>query len=520
MAPTRVRGVELAVAAAVLAAGLAVVFGGALRYYFSQDDFQHLARAAGLLPALFTPYRPVASLGFFPLLRAIAGLAPVPYHVASLVVHASVCLLAYGWLRRFHAVVPAAAGTAWFAVHPALYTALYWVSAINVPLMWLFALLALHAERARGPRRWLALPWLALALLTRETAVAVPLLVLATRAWERSLSPRDPVPIAMVALAAAYAAWLAALDVFGVRGGSAAASAYHMAIGGHMIGNLLSYAGWAVNAFAATVRGFSDAIDPDVFAWGWAALALWSLGAWRPALRRGGWILGGAWFVIALLPVLPLAHHTYHYYLYGPLLGVSWCIAAAWSAVAGPGAARSATGPGPSAGARPAGRAPLVALAAVAALWTWNGAVLVHSIETHPFVDGLRADATVDRALIAQRALADLSAAGLPDGTVLKFWSPTAIERDREAGHDAARESYWEQNVREALFDGLAVRLVIPQVRRAEFVRAFAPSDTAAADVRYAVYRIDGTLGVARAGELQSMLREHPDAAVPGALSR
>src|SRR5438093_1009847 len=41
---------ELAIAGVVFLVASVVVFGGALRYFFSQDDFEFLARAAGLIP--------------------------------------------------------------------------------------------------------------------------------------------------------------------------------------------------------------------------------------------------------------------------------------------------------------------------------------------------------------------------------------------------------------------------------------------------------------------------------------
>ena len=68
-------------------------------------------------------------------------------------------------------------------------------------------------------------------------------------------------------------------------------------------------------------------------------------------------------------------------------------------------------------------------------------------------------------------------------------------------GH--TRESYGERNVRAALLDGLAVRVMLPGVDSTRFVREFDPADTA---WRWCVYRPDGALRVARAGDLARIL--------------
>ena len=41
-----------------------------------------------------------------------------------------------------------------------------------------------------------------------------------------------------------------------------------------------------------------------------------------------GWGFGVAWYAAMLVPVLPLANHTYHYYLVTPLVGAGACVAA------------------------------------------------------------------------------------------------------------------------------------------------------------------------------------------------
>jgi hypothetical protein len=267
-----------------------------------------------------------------------------------------------------------------------------------------------------------------------------------------------------------------------------------MGLGRHVLENALSYVGWTVDFALPTVRGFTDALDPGVYPWAVAALVAWGLGLrWAP-LRRHGWLTGGVLYLLLVLPVLPLAHHTYHYYLYAPLAGLAWCVAALVE----------------TAGARLAAPGRWGSALAVAALLTWNGYAMVLKDETMPFLASeLRSDPVIDRARIAERVDRDLGAADLPRGTRLAFWSPSLVALGRSAGADSSGATYLEGNVRTALLEGLAVRVLLPQVDSVAFVRAYRPLP---APWRYAVYRYDGSLRVATSAELDTVLRDFPAA--------
>jgi hypothetical protein len=237
-----------------------------------------------------------------------------------------------------------------------------------------------------------------------------------------------------------------------------------------------------------------------------------------------------------LIPVLPLPNHTYHYYLYAPLIGAAVCVAAFWesarAALAAKPPARVAK-PAPSQAARwrdrsksrtakPPARggaakgwpalAVVSSIAGVALLV--NGAMLVRKIENYPFLGyqkgtgrfvdrELRADPTVDRARIARNVIEDLRAATLPSGISLWLWSPVSRARQLASGADTTHEGYWETNVRSALYDGLAIRMFMPEVRSVRFVRwPLSAGDS----VRYAVYRPDGHLRVATPAVLDSLV--------------
>jgi protein O-mannosyl-transferase len=188
-----------ALAIAVAAAG--VVFMGALGHGFVWDDHLHLARNPHLAPptwaglrALWTGphenlYSPVvytAWAGLSLLARGDAGLSPLPFHAAVIALHAlngvACCLL----LRRLVGDPwAAAAGALLFALHPLQVEPVAWASGLKDVLcasLSLGALLLLVGKGQPAPSRAAfagATVLYALALLTKPSAVALPVLALA-----------------------------------------------------------------------------------------------------------------------------------------------------------------------------------------------------------------------------------------------------------------------------------------------------------------------------------------------------
>ena len=519
-----------------LAAAAVIVFHGGLAYFFSQDDFGWMARARGLLPRLVGPWRYLSAQLYYDAMRA-AGLHALPYHLVSLLAHVAVSLLVFALLRGRVAAPAAWLGAVFFAVHPAHYTALYWISATGDILALGLALGAVMAARSADPRRWIAVPLFALSLMSKESTVLLPLWVAAGGALDpgrpagtagpAARGPAlgrllDPLAVTLALVSALYLASFVAMDVSGVRRPLPQSAPYALGFDATLLLNLFSYLGWSANFFVPVVSAFSDVVESRAFVPGAAALGLWLAGFGWKALRERGWFLGGALYFALLIPVLPLRNHTCHYYLYAPLAGAAWCVAAAADALfaclrPAPAAAtrrgRKTGGrrahPEPRARDHTTGRVGWTLSLAAGTLLTVNGALLVQKIESHPFLrPELRADPTVDRARIARNVFDGLRAADLPRGVRLLFWSPAATALDRAAGRDPTRDSYWEQNVRGALYGGLAVRVMFPQVQEAQFVRAYRPVDDSH---RYAVYDIDGRVRVVAPAEVDSVLRAHPE---------
>jgi protein O-mannosyl-transferase len=103
-----------------------------------------------------------------------SGARPFGYHLTNLVLHAVACVLVWRLLGSFR-LGPATslAGALLFAVHPAFAAAVAWIPGRNDTLLAVFALAAWLALL----RGWTAvhLAFFGLALLTKETAFALPL---------------------------------------------------------------------------------------------------------------------------------------------------------------------------------------------------------------------------------------------------------------------------------------------------------------------------------------------------------
>lgn len=485
--PDRVPALLAALAAATLGAW---TFRGALELGFSQDDFLGLARAIGLAERLTAPWRWLSHQAFWDALVHVGGRSAFAGHAAVLAAHAvTAALLALLLARRLGA--PAAlVGAAFAATHPSLFTALHWLAANGDVFAVTLSLAALAACESRGPARWAALPLFAAALAFKESVIALPLAIAALRlAWpaaDRDVPTpwRDPVLLAMGALSLAWAAAWAG----GARGPALGGAAYGTSAAA-LLPNVLTYDGWLANRWFAATRGWTDAVDPAVFPWGVALNVAWLAGAFVPALRRRGWLAAGIAWALMLAPVLPLAAHTNHYYLAAAMPAAALMVAALASLALD---------------RVPRGAA--LALAAVLAVaLAWDGHALVRRIGEMPFlVPELRADPTVDRARIATNVAAGLREARLPQGTTLHVWSPQSRALAVERGGDPAAESYFETNLRAALLDGLAIRVMEPAVDSVRFEATF---DTASAGGWWVVIAPDGRLRASTAETLRDVVR-------------
>ena len=172
--------------------------------YFASDDLQQVLNNAFIkqlsnLPAAFTssvwafnateivftvdPYfRPIFT-SLFTLNYALFGTAPFGWHLINVLIHAAVTLLVFLVSKEISEENRIAALTAvLFAVHPAHAESVAWVSGVTDPLMLLTLLPAFffYLRFRKRDRKYLlaiSIVFFFLALLTKETAIALPVVV-------------------------------------------------------------------------------------------------------------------------------------------------------------------------------------------------------------------------------------------------------------------------------------------------------------------------------------------------------
>lgn len=129
-------------------------------------------------------WRPLANVALA-LAHHVGGGQPIWFHLLSLVLHLAATWAVFLFARRLCGdSVCAFFAALLFGLHPVHVEAVSWLSAMNEPLCGLFVFLALHSFLAWRQRGSIGTPiwsgvWLALALLSKELAVAVVPLALA-----------------------------------------------------------------------------------------------------------------------------------------------------------------------------------------------------------------------------------------------------------------------------------------------------------------------------------------------------
>lgn len=330
-------------------AALAVaVHSGSLANGFVYDDAQQVVRNPwirdpALLPRLVVSgawdyagtasnyYRP-AMHAFYTAVYAARGLDPAAFHLANLLLHATVCVLVFLLSELLlRDLLAALAAAAIFAVHPVHTEAVSWIGGVPDLAAALFCLGALLVH-AGGEQRWrrLAAPALFLcALWSKEIALVLPVLLVV---WDQALGRKLRVTryLLYAAVATVYLALRAhALGGFAPVRRHEELGVFAVAI--NALPLVAAYARMLVLPTSLTVfHGFEPAISLDLRVILGAAIVLGAAGtAWW--FRRSREVpVALAVLALPLLPVLyipavgenPLAER----YLYLPSLGLVWLL--------------------------------------------------------------------------------------------------------------------------------------------------------------------------------------------------
>jgi len=427
-----------------------VVHLGALRTFFAQDDITFLSRAAGLEPPdrLFRPL----SLGLvFSAEYNAFGLDPFPYHLIGLVLHLFNVALVYalGFTLSSSALVAGAAAIL-FGVSISAFTPLHWATGIAEILAGFFLLAAtllwVRAGR-RAAGHWLAALTALLAMLSKETAAAwvIVVLILEAQPGRRVSGLRSVVPALVVT-----GCFSAALLIAGPRHSLDQTGAYAWTASPEFVlRNLFTYVRWATDVTDPIPDALAVA-DPTAWRFAIPMILVFGILLWKQVL--GAALTGLAWWLAFLLPVLPLAHHSYLYYLYIPAAGGAIFFAAASSVVA----------------QRWPQRLRHTVYATVIAAYAtiqWHN-VFVRETATR---DALPVDRSIRDATLTEHCLAGLRRAHLARGTAILFVNPVP-GRHLDSGGSAPtapqvtvnRTSYYPLEA--ALRGGETLRLFLPNL--------------------------------------------------------
>jgi len=312
------------------------------RYFFAQDDFYFLEKASlGLRDSMEQHFntrpghfRPLTKGLYFLGMWPLFGLNPIPYHIASFVLHALNSVLVGVVLRRLRVSRLMSWVAAFlFAANVAQLETVAWISCVQQLLGATFAFAALIwglDALARKSRAWLIAATLAyvLALGSYEQTLAVPLVLIvwqwSQHGWRRALQAcRGPL-LPMLLLLFVYCVY-----AFVVRG-LPTSGPYVMWIGSHVLENFRQYSGsvfaiWLIFPYADLPVGFRGS---HVI---WFVLIGWYLlrGKWRQLA------FACFAFFVFLAPVLFTRHHIYAFHLYLPAIGAWYLLGGAADSVVG-----------------------------------------------------------------------------------------------------------------------------------------------------------------------------------------
>ena len=330
---------------------------------YLKDIFTTDLTAGAYRPSNF--YRPVQSLAYMAV-YVFSGYKVLGYHLLNVLLHVGNAALVYLLTARlFASPLAAFAASLLFVVHPVHTSAVAYISGTADPLACFFVLLALLAWLRDS--RALSVASFVLALLSKEVAMILPMLMLVVDVFRRK-PIRWGRYLPHLGVAAVYAlARLTVLNFTGTLNPYGEPNLYTQ----HPEYRLFTFLASLGEYFKVLLAPLDLQYDRAqvIFTSFWvppvvlpcvAALAVTYL-AWRSWKAGRRWLLGWAWFLVALCPVsgilLPINGFAKEHWLYVPSIG--------YFLLAGYGLSRLT----------PAAR---VALLVPLAVW-WSGLTVVHN---------------------------------------------------------------------------------------------------------------------------------------------
>lgn len=358
-------------------------YASTLGFQFVYDDTEQIVRNSHLLSWRYAPtffaehvwghqtpnpignyYRPLFLLWLL-INRMLFGLHPLGWHLTTVLIHLAVTFMVYRLAQRLTGdQVTAGIAALLFGLHPVHIEAVAWISGVTEPLMafWLIASFLCylnHRQRPEHANGWFAasLLFYVLAMLAKETALVLPLLILAYE-WaydwidaKGAAAPQDgratvaAFSISRVFVAARRVApYLALTAVYLITRAVVLKGLAHTSTHLSLATTLLTWPAllWFYVKLLIWPMGLSVFYDtPYVTAFGLrnfvvplVALAVIGLLLWRWSRRAPIVRIAIAWLVLPILPVMNIAvfydgELAHDRYLYVPSIGFAILLAVA-----------------------------------------------------------------------------------------------------------------------------------------------------------------------------------------------
>jgi len=458
-------------------------------FFTSPDDLTHLQQAVGLTPIYPTPFRLLSQVVYFRLMLAAFGPDPVSFHLVVLATHVANLVMIHAIARRFGITAPASIlAVAFVGLFPVFYSIFASAVAINDTLALALTLASfLLLDRSKF---WSAASF-ALALTSKESVLLLPLvLFIGMRREASGLATRLAPHLVIAAIAAVLFMVLRPLNL------APNATTYSTGLGFHVFHNAMTYLAWSVNLWDA-IPDVVSSYDQHAWRVGIPVLGFLGLGAALLPQARGTVFVGLTWWLLGILPVLPLTTQTYRHYLYPALPGFALAIAGVMIT------AVSALTPA---------RFRSVAIPTFAVLLALAYAIRADSLIERRMTaripgTALAVDPVVRRSEVARLALGTLGGKIVVEDHKVAILEPAGTER--VFGARSAREYQGSQHaaydlLAVSLNQGTAVRLFYPQVDSVAFVKRW---DSSRDDwTLYVAYLEGALLRMGRGEEARSHL--------------
>lgn len=331
-----------AVLIATVSVLILVCFFPITKYYFAQDDFILLKRAAyegssslaqflGSTPGQF---RPLSKVAYFVAMYRLFDLNPFPFHVVSLLLHVFNVILFFRLLTKLKiATSPALAATALFGLSVTVLNVVGWISCVQQLLGECFMLLSLlyglsALQKPCLRNTVLSIVAYVLAVMSMEQTYAVPL-ILFLIAFNNSVvnSGAGKIRDAAGKTAPHLTAFVLFLGFMLFWKGIPSSGDYTFILGGNVVANLMTYLD-RVFQFSVIFPFQANVASAGITA---SHLFFFALVFYNIARGRGKQtLLAIAIFTLTMLPALFLENHVFYLHLYIPSLGILYLLALAF----------------------------------------------------------------------------------------------------------------------------------------------------------------------------------------------